>query len=117
MWGVDPIWAEVKKSIRCSRGTVYRLMREHDIKSKRKKKLTATTNSNHNLLVAPNLLDQAFDIATPNSAWVVMLNACGQFDAYAVSSKRVVEMIETFLSEGSGSEEARGQEEVSANAS
>lgn len=70
MWGVDPIWVEVKESIRCSRGTVYRLMKEHDIKSKRKKKWTATTNSNHNLPVAPNLLDQAFDIATPNSAWV-----------------------------------------------
>lgn len=70
MWGVDPIWAEVKESIPCSRGTVHRLMKEHGIKSKRKKKWIATTNSNHNLPVAPNLLDQEFDIATPNTVWV-----------------------------------------------
>lgn len=70
MWGVDPIWTEVKESIPCSRGTVYRLMKEHGIKSKRKIKWKATTNSNHNLPVAPNLLNQAFDISTPNTVWV-----------------------------------------------
>lgn len=70
MYGVDPIWAEVKESIPCSRGTVYRLMREHGIQSKRKSKWKATTNSKHNLPVAPNLLNQDFDVETPNTVWV-----------------------------------------------
>jgi putative transposase len=31
MWGVDPIWAEVKETIPCSRETVYRLMKKNGI--------------------------------------------------------------------------------------
>ncbi|MHB8171924.1 MAG: IS3 family transposase [Thermincolia bacterium] len=58
VWGVDPIWAEVKETMPCSRGTVYKLMKKNDIKSKRKAKWKATTNSKHNLPVAPNLLEQ-----------------------------------------------------------
>jgi putative transposase len=70
MYGLDPIWAELKESIPCSRGAVYRLMREHGIQSKRKSKWKATTNSKHNLPVAPNLLNQDFDVETPNTVWV-----------------------------------------------
>jgi putative transposase len=69
-YGVDPIWAEVKETIPCSRGTVYRLMKQAGIQSKRKKKWKATTNSKHSLPIAPNLLNQAFDITTPNTVWV-----------------------------------------------
>ncbi|MGI6449178.1 MAG: IS3 family transposase [Desulfitobacteriia bacterium] len=68
-WGVDPIWAEVKEKISCSRGTVYKLMKENGIKSKRKAKWKATTNSKHNLPVAPNLLGQNFNITEPNTVW------------------------------------------------
>lgn len=70
VWGVDPIWAEVKETIPCSRGTVYRLMKKNGIKSKRKAKWKATTNSNHSLPVAPNLLEQDFNIQYPNTVWV-----------------------------------------------
>jgi putative transposase len=69
-YGVDPIWAEVNESIPCSRGTVYRLMKKHGIQSTRKKKWKATTNSKHNLPVAPNLLNQVFDSPIPNAVWV-----------------------------------------------
>lgn len=69
MWGVDPIWAEVKEKIPCSRNTVYSLMKKNGIKSKRKAKWKATTNSKHNLSVAPNLLEQNFNIQTPNTVW------------------------------------------------
>ncbi|NLL53123.1 MAG: IS3 family transposase, partial [Peptococcaceae bacterium] len=55
VWGVNPIWAEVRETIPCSRGTVYRLMNKNGIKSKRKAKWKATTNSKHSLPVAPNL--------------------------------------------------------------
>ncbi len=70
VWGVDPIWVEVKETIPCSRGTVHRLMKKNSIKSKRKAKWKATTNSNHNLPVAPNLLNQEFNTELPNSVWV-----------------------------------------------
>ena len=69
-YGLDPVWAEVKESIPCSRGTVYRLMRKHGIQSKRKRKWKATTNSKHNLPIAPNVLNQDFDVETPNTVWV-----------------------------------------------
>ena len=70
VWGLDPIWAEVKESIPCSRGTVYKLMKKNGIKSKRKIKWKATTNSNHGLPVAPDLLKQNFNVRTPNTVWV-----------------------------------------------
>lgn len=70
VWGVDPIWAEVKGTIPCSRNTVYRIMKENSIKSKRKTKWKATTNSNHSLPVAPNLLEQNFNVKESNTVWV-----------------------------------------------
>jgi putative transposase len=70
VWGVDPIWAEIKEIIPCSRGTVYRLIKKHGIRSKRKAKWKATTNSKHSLPVAPNLLKQDFNIKEPNTVWV-----------------------------------------------
>ena len=70
MWGVDPIWEEVKETIPCGRGTVYRLMHKHGIKSKRRAKWKATTNSNHTLPIAPNLLKRNFDVKDPNTVWV-----------------------------------------------
>jgi len=70
VWGVDPIWAEVKETIPCSRGTVYRLMKKNDLRSKRKAKWKATTNSNHRLPVAPNLLEQKFNVQELNTVWV-----------------------------------------------
>ena len=45
-------------------------MKENGIKSKRKAKWKATTNSNHNLPVAPNLLEQDFNAELPNTVWV-----------------------------------------------
>lgn len=45
-------------------------MKQNDIKSKRRAKWKATTNSNHNLPPAPNLLEQDFNVAVPNTVWV-----------------------------------------------
>lgn len=70
VWGIDPIWAEVKETIPCSRGTVYKLMKRNGIRSKRKTKWKATTNSKHNLPVAPNLLEQNFNADDPYTVWV-----------------------------------------------
>jgi putative transposase len=45
-------------------------MREAGIRSRTKKKFKATTNSQHNLPVAPNLLNQDFTAQAPDRVWV-----------------------------------------------
>jgi putative transposase len=50
--------------------TVARLMQENAIAAKTARKFRCTTDSNHDLPVAENLLDRQFDPETPNEAWV-----------------------------------------------
>jgi transposase InsO family protein len=45
-----------------SRTRVSRLMKEQGLESKCKRKFKATTNSQHNRPIAPNLLDRAFQV-------------------------------------------------------
>jgi transposase InsO family protein len=52
------------------RRVVSRIMRENNWRSKVVKKYKATTNSNHNLPVAENVLDRAFTAERPNQKWV-----------------------------------------------
>ena len=49
---------------------IKRIRREHGIRCKQTKKFKATTNSNHSLPVAENLLDQNFAADVPNQVWV-----------------------------------------------
>lgn len=49
---------------------IRRLRKELGIICKQKKKFKATTDSNHKLPVAPNLLDQKFKVDEPNKVWV-----------------------------------------------
>jgi len=49
---------------------VARLMREHGLQARRRRRYRSTTNSNHSLPVAKNLLNRQFDITEPNVAWV-----------------------------------------------
>jgi len=49
---------------------IKRLRRQMKIRCKQVKKYKATTDSNHSLPVAPNLLDQNFAVSGPNKAWV-----------------------------------------------
>ena len=55
---------------KCGENRVARIMRANGIVGKAKKKFKATTNSNHNLPVAENLLDQDFVAERPNTKWV-----------------------------------------------
>jgi putative transposase len=52
-----------------SKERVERLMREHGIRGRHKRRYKATTDSKHSLPVAPNLLDRKFMPAAPNQAW------------------------------------------------
>jgi len=45
-------------------------MKRQGLRAKAAKKFKATTNSKHNLPVAPNLLQQNFDVSIPNQKWV-----------------------------------------------
>lgn len=55
---------------RVSRHRVARIMRAKGWRAKAAKKFKATTNSNHKLPVAPNLLQQNFSASKPNEKWV-----------------------------------------------
>jgi len=59
-----------KEGIICSKKRVKRIMDENGIFSKHKIKFKATTNSNHNYPLAPNLLNQDFTADNPNKKWV-----------------------------------------------
>lgn len=70
-YGSPRITAEIKaRGIPVSRDRVRRLMKAHSIRSTRKGKFKATTNSNHKLPVAPNLLGQDFSTDAPDQTWV-----------------------------------------------
>lgn len=49
---------------------VKRIRRKLGIRCKQKRKFKATTNSNHTLPVAPNLLEQKFTATAPNQVWL-----------------------------------------------
>lgn len=52
------------------RDRIARLRRDMGLKCKQKRRFKATTNSNHKLPVAENLLDQEFSPDAPNQVWV-----------------------------------------------
>ena len=51
------------------RDRLARLRRELGIACKQKRKVKATTHSNHDLPVADNLLGQCFEATAPNAVW------------------------------------------------
>ena len=54
----------------CSENRVAQRMQTLGLRAKGKRKYKATTNSNHTLPVAPNLLEQNFEAPAPNQKWV-----------------------------------------------
>jgi putative transposase len=71
IYGSPNITIELNRSgTSVSRGTVARIMRKNGIKSKIRKKYKATTNSNHNLPVAENILNREFTAEKRNQKWV-----------------------------------------------
>ena len=55
---------------KCSINFVAKLMRQAGIRAKTKRKFKVTTDSNHNLPVAPNLLQRNFSVAKKNRVWL-----------------------------------------------
>lgn len=71
LYGAPRIHAELRAAgFRVSRKRVARLMTELGLASRRKRRYKATTDSNHALPVAENVLDRKFEVDAPNVAWV-----------------------------------------------
>jgi putative transposase len=70
-YGAPRIQAELaREGLAVSRKRVARLMREAGLKAKGKRKYKPTTDSNHSLPVAPNLLHRDFHTERPDAVWV-----------------------------------------------
>jgi hypothetical protein len=70
-YGSPRIRAElVDRGHACGVNFVAKVMREAGIAAKTKRKFRQTTDSNHALPVAENLLDREFDPEEPNTSWV-----------------------------------------------
>jgi transposase InsO family protein len=54
---------------RCGENRIARIMRENHIRAKSKRRYKVTTDSKHNLPVAPNLVQQNFYADGPNQLW------------------------------------------------
>jgi putative transposase len=59
-----------KRGVACCVNTVAKLMHDNDIRAKTARKFRNTTDSNHRLPVADNLLDRQFEVQAPNERWV-----------------------------------------------
>lgn len=69
-YGWPRVWKQLlAQGIRVGKQRVRKLMKQHGIRARGKRKFKATTDSNHALPVAPNLLARDFSPAKPNTAW------------------------------------------------
>lgn len=62
--------ALIAADVRCSRKRVARLMKSAGIVARRKRQHKVTTNSKHELPIAPNKLDQQFSAERANEKWL-----------------------------------------------
>ena len=57
------------RGIRVGKERVQKLMQLHGIRAKGKRRFKVTTDSKHDLPIAPNLLDRQFTVAEPDKVW------------------------------------------------
>ena len=68
--GWPRIWRELlARGLRVGKDRVQKLMQLHGIRAKGKRRFKATTDSRHDLPIAPNLLDRQFTVAEPDRVW------------------------------------------------
>ena len=69
-YGWPRVWKELlARGIRVGKDRVQRIMQAHGIKARGKRKFVVTTDSKHDLAVAPNLLARDFSPAAPDRVW------------------------------------------------
>jgi putative transposase len=71
-YGWPRIWRELgDRGIRVGKQRVQRLMQKHGIQARGKRRFrVVTSDSKHDLPIAPNVLDRNFNVAAPNQVWV-----------------------------------------------
>ena len=71
-YGWPRIWRQLRaQGVRVGKQRVQRLMQKHGIQARGKRRFrVTTTDSRHDLPIAPNLLNRNFNPAAPNQAWV-----------------------------------------------
>jgi putative transposase len=70
-YGSPRIHAQLKEEgIHCNVKTVEKLMKQHEIAARRKRKYKSTTDSKHDLPIAPNVLNREFAVEEPDEVWV-----------------------------------------------
>jgi transposase InsO family protein len=71
-YGAPRIHAELReRGFRVSKRTVARLMQEKGIRPLRgRRRVPITTDSRHSHAIAPNLLEQKFDVVLPDTVWL-----------------------------------------------
>lgn len=70
-YGSPRVYSELRASGEmCSRKRVARIMKEHGMTARMKKRFKVTTKVNPNEVPAPNLLNQSFVAKEPNQRWV-----------------------------------------------
>jgi putative transposase len=69
-YGWPRVWKELRANgIKVGKERIQRLMKRHGIKARGKRKFVVTTDSKHNLPIAPNLLNRNFQPEQPNTVW------------------------------------------------
>ena len=69
-YGWPKMWKELlARGIRVGKLRVQKLMQRHGIKANGKRKFVVTTDSEHDLPIAPNLLARNFTAQRPNQVW------------------------------------------------
>ena len=69
-YGWPRIWKELlARSVQVGKDRIQKLMKLHGIKARKKPRYVVTTDSKHNLPIAPNLLDRNFQPEQPDAVW------------------------------------------------
>lgn len=70
-YGWPRTWKELlARGIRVGKERVQKLMQQHGIRAKGKRRFKVTTDSQHDLPIAPNLLNREFAVTEPDKVWV-----------------------------------------------
>lgn len=70
-YGAPRIRAELcEMGVEVSRPRVARIMRAAGLRASRPRRFKVTTDSKHNYPIAPNVLEQQFEVSEPNEVWV-----------------------------------------------
>lgn len=69
-YGWPKMWKElVARGHRVGKERVRRLMQQHGIRARCKRKFVVTTDSKHHLPIAPDLVQRNFTMSAPNQVW------------------------------------------------